>query len=142
LKKFKDRETCPTYNLNGDPKSALLALDCSGIKERFFVSKNVCHGVTYDLGMHKALELAKEGSLSLKLIWSGLGRRLEKRPEGKKMHDPLAACCAINPAIGVWREVKVYRERDEWGASAKDGTGTWVIVDYDHEKFLDTFFAK
>ncbi len=34
------------------------------------------------------------------------------------------------------------RERDEWGASAKDGTGTWVIVDYDHEKFLDTFFAK
>ena len=48
LEQFKGRATCPTFNLNGDPKSALAALQFPGIGSRRFVSKNVCHGVFYD----------------------------------------------------------------------------------------------
>ncbi|MFO0661686.1 MAG: hypothetical protein U0165_17915 [Polyangiaceae bacterium] len=52
LPQFAGRETCPTYNFNGDPKSALLALSYDGVRARKLVSKNVCHGVFYDQEIH------------------------------------------------------------------------------------------
>jgi len=53
LEKFKGMRTCPTYNLNGDPKTALKALKYKGIKSKYFISKNVCHRVYYDKNLHK-----------------------------------------------------------------------------------------
>lgn len=61
---------------------------------------------------------------------------LERHPEGKKFHDPLAACCAIEPSIGVWAEVEVYRQKGQWGARLSPGSGVHIIVDYDHERFV------
>lgn len=58
---------------------------------------------------------------------------------GKKFHDPLAACCAIDPSIGEWAEVELYRERGQWGSRLRPGSGTKIIVDYDHERFLEVF---
>lgn len=141
LDKFKGKITCPSYNLNGDPQSALTALSYSGIGIRRFVSKNVCHGVYYDQEMHDRFAEVKDKSLSLSLIWKGMDVYLRHKPTGKKFHDPLAACCAIDASIGTWAEVQLYRQGGEWGAKLSPGSNTWIITDYDHEKFIHTLTA-
>lgn len=56
---------------------------------------------------------------------------------GKKLHDPLAACCAIDPEIGTWREVELFRKRGEWGANLAPGSHTRIIIAHDHARFID-----
>ncbi|CAF5001675.1 unnamed protein product, partial [Rotaria sp. Silwood1] len=56
LSKFNGRITCPTFNLGADIKATKIVLDYNDIKEKFFVSKNVCHGVLYTKDTHKKLE--------------------------------------------------------------------------------------
>ncbi|MEH2194479.1 MAG: nucleoside hydrolase [Nostoc sp.] len=141
LEKFKGMVTCPSYNLNGDPKSALAALEYSGIGIRRFVSKNVCHKVYYDQEIHKHFETIKDKSKSLTYIWQGMNAYLKKKPGGKKFHDPLAACCAIDESIGTWAEVDLYCHHGQWGAKLSPGTKTWIITDYDREKFIQTLTA-
>lgn len=141
LDKFKGEQTCPTYNLNGDRKSALAVLEYSGIQIRRFVSKNVCHHVYYDQELHEYIRAIKDKSQSLALIWKGMDIYLRKKPMGKKLHDPLAACCAIDESIGTWAEVELYQERNEWGARLSPGSRTWIITDYDHSKFVRTLTA-
>ncbi len=138
LEKFRGRRTCPTFNLNGDVPSAKRALAYPGIAKLNFVSKNVCHGVSYDAEIHERFGALRDLSLSLSLIWRGMEKYLRRHPEGKKFHDPLAACCAIDETIGTWAEVEIYRERGEWGSRLSAGSNTWIITDYDHEKFLAT----
>jgi pyrimidine-specific ribonucleoside hydrolase len=142
LDKFRGRTTCPTFNLNGDPKSALAALAHPGIGVRRFVSKNVCHGVVYDQVIHERFAAVKERSRSLALIWQGMDVYLRRQEEGKAFHDPLAACCAIDESIGTWVEVEVYREKGEWGSRLCPGSGTWIITGHDHERFLATLTAS
>ncbi len=60
LQKFNGRITCPTFNLGADAKAAKIVLDYNGIKEKFFVSKNVCHGVLYTNETHQQLEQVKD----------------------------------------------------------------------------------
>ncbi len=219
LSKFRGLATCPTYNLNGNPKAALRALKYPGIGERYFVSKNVCHGVVYDNEFHDTVAAFTKESQSLRLIWKGMdvslrrkgamlsGERITYRtdaevetdpvrligidgtqlgivsraealtqaraancalvevapqacpvvcrlmpprvtqakqpcePTGKKLHDPLAACCAIDSSIGTWAEVELYRSRGEWGSRLAHGTNTWIITDYDRDKFVEVFTA-
>jgi inosine-uridine nucleoside N-ribohydrolase len=138
LAKFKGRTTCPSFNMNGDPKSALLAVAHPAIATRRLVSKNVCHGVVYDPALHARVTAVKDRSPALALIWRGMEHYLVKHPGGKIFHDPLAACCAIDPAIATWAEVEVYRKSGEWGARLSPGTGTWIIVGLDHDRFVDT----
>jgi pyrimidine-specific ribonucleoside hydrolase len=142
LPKFRGRRTCPSYNLNGDPRSALAALACPGIGRRWFVSKNVCHAVAYDHGMHAQVAAVMAASPALRLIHQLMGSYLTRHPQGKLLHDPLAACCAIDPGIGTWAEVEIYRERGEWGARPASGTGTVIITGYDRQRFLTTFLAS
>jgi pyrimidine-specific ribonucleoside hydrolase len=137
LDKFKGMATCPTYNLNGDPKSALTALGYAGIGRRRFVSKNVCHGVFCDQTLGDAIGRRK-GVPHLDLIHQGVKAYLGRHPEGKKFHDPLAACCALSPDIGEWAEVELYREKGQWGSRLKPGSGTLIIVGYDHRRFTET----
>jgi pyrimidine-specific ribonucleoside hydrolase len=141
LDKFKGMATCPTYNLNGDPASALAVLGFEGIGIRRLVSKNVCHSVYYDLEMHSRFEAVKGKNLALDLIWKGMDVYLAKRPVGKKFHDPLAACCAIDDSIGTWAEVELYREKGAWGARMSPGSRTWIIMSYDRDKFVRTLTA-
>jgi pyrimidine-specific ribonucleoside hydrolase len=68
--------TCRSYNLNGDPKSALAALAYLGIAVKRFVAKNVCYGICYDWEMHGQLG---DKSLSLSLIWQGIDIYLRVR---------------------------------------------------------------
>jgi inosine-uridine nucleoside N-ribohydrolase len=203
LEKFRGLTTCPTYNLNGDPASALAVLACPAIAAKRFVSKNVCHGVHYDQALHSRLAPLRDRSRSLDLIWRGMEvllARSHPRPRnaaitsptvrlaghvkkiellsrtdalaraaakgldlvvvndeeppvcrllpgesedaaGKKLHDPLAACCAIDESIGEWAEVELYREKGKWGARPSPGSGVKIITAHDHEKFVATLTA-
>lgn len=141
LPQFKGLTTSPTTNLNAHPKSTLAALAYPDIGVKHFVSKNVCHGVIYDQVMHEQFAAIKDRSLSHALIWQGMDVFLKVVPDGKKFHDPLAACCAIDEGIGEWAEVEIYREKNEWGARLAEGSGLWIITDYDAERFFSTLTA-
>jgi pyrimidine-specific ribonucleoside hydrolase len=141
LDKFRGLRTCPTFNLNGDPKSVFAALAHQGFGVRRFVSKNVCHGVVYDPALHEVFAGLKDRSLAHELIWRGMEVYLRRDPAGKKLHDPLAACCAIDEEVGTWAEVELFRERGEWGARPRAGSGTWIITGYDRERFLRVLTA-
>lgn len=142
LEKFKGMKASPTYNFNGDPKGAMAALTSRQILSKRLVSKNVCHGVWYDRTVHERLspDLRRQ-SRSLRLIWTGMEYYLRKHPAGKKFHDPLAACCAIDPAIGMWSEpIAMYREKGKWGARMVGADypdrSCRIILRHDHERFL------
>ncbi len=141
LEKFRGKTTCPSFNLNGDPRSALLAVAHPRIHERRLVAKNVCHGVVYDAALHERVAAVRERSPSLALIFQGMQRYLADHPGGKIFHDPLAACCAIDPSIATWAEVEVYRARGEWGSRLSPGSGTSIIVDLDRERFTQVLLA-
>ncbi len=141
LARFRGLTTCPTFNLNGDPRSALAALASPQIGIRRFVSKNVCHRVFYDHALHAQVAAIKDQSRSLQLIWQGMQVFLNRNPAGKKLHDPLAACCAIDETIGTWAEVELYREQGAWGSRLAPGSNTWIIIDYHRERFLQTLLA-
>lgn len=138
LDKFKGLTTCQTFNLNGAPGVVKKALDHKGIQQKFFVSKNVCHGVLYDKEMHEKVRKVKNNYLSLNMIWESMELYLKKK-DHKALHDPLAAMCAIDRSIGLWSEVEVYRDHKngEWGSRLMDGTNTWIIVDYYKDKFFE-----
>lgn len=142
LDKFRGMTTCPTYNLNGDVRSALAVLASERFADRRLVSKNVCHGVVYDRSLHRRLTAIADPHPGLELIAEGMAAYLERSPEGKKLHDPLAACCAIDPDIAEWAEVEVYREKGKWGARPAPGSGTRIIVDVDRERFVDVLTAS
>jgi pyrimidine-specific ribonucleoside hydrolase len=94
LAKFRGRVTCPSYNLNGDPRSALAALAFPGIGVKRFVSKNVCHGVVYDRALHAVVGALADRSRSLGLIWQGmevyLRRSAPERP-GRPRNEAVSA---------------------------------------------------
>lgn len=136
--KFKGLWTVPSFNMNGAPNIVLRAQSDKRIGKRYFVSENVCHGVVYDSVMHEIIGAAKDQSQSLALIWKGMDVYLRTHHEGRVLPDPLAACCAINPEIGEWAEVQLYREKGEWGSRLQSGTKTWIITDYHRERFIET----
>ncbi|HEU4324713.1 MAG TPA: nucleoside hydrolase [Roseiflexaceae bacterium] len=135
LPRFHGLETAVSHNLSKHSKSALAALAHPGFGERRLVSKNVCHRALYDRELHARIAPLRPRSRSLDLIWQGMEVYLRERPDGKLLHDPLAACCALDPGVASWAEVEVYSQRGEWGARPAPGSGTWITVDYDPDRF-------
>ena len=135
LPKFDGMTTCPTFNFNGNPKGALALLSTENIGKRLLVSKNVCHGEVYTKELHERYEDVKDNDECTKLIYKAMDIYLKKKPEGKKLHDPLAACTAINPEVCEFKEVEMFRERGKWGAKAKDDTNTWISWKANRELF-------
>ncbi|HLO87126.1 MAG TPA: nucleoside hydrolase [Nostocaceae cyanobacterium] len=138
LPKFTGRETCPTFNFNGDIKGALTALTSEQILTRDIISKNVCHSVIYNQEFHERMQPFSEESAGLNLIYQGMELYLNHRPEGKMFHDPLAACIAINCNIAQFAEVEIYRASGEWGSRLASGTNTFITISIDYEKFFQT----
>jgi inosine-uridine nucleoside N-ribohydrolase len=135
LPKFEGRETCPTFNMNGDVEAARAVLTHPGFGARRLVSKNVCHGVAWDRQMHGRMLSQRHAHPGLAMVVEAMDLYLERKPEGKLLHDPLAACVAVDPTIVHMREVEVYREKGEWGSRLKEGTGTFITVSVDRDRF-------
>jgi hypothetical protein len=213
LAKFRGMVTCPSYNLNGDPASALAVMSTAAIARKRFVSKNVCHGIVYDRTLHARVAASRDRSRSLDVIWRGMDHYLSghaprpalprnaaiasaevqvagddrtltltglaeaiaaasargldlvavnadarppicralppvverqpaEGPPGKKLHDPFAACCAIDPSIAQWAEVDLYRARGAWGSRPAPGSGVFITIGYDNAKFLATLLES
>lgn len=139
LAKFNGLLFCPTYNFNGGPKQALKMLNDVPIEERFLVSKNVCHGVVYDQSFHEQLTAQKHLHAGYELIYKGMELYLSKKKEGKKFHDPLAACVALDRSICIFKEVQLLRKGGKWGSEPKEGSNTFISIGVDQEKFRKTF---
>jgi pyrimidine-specific ribonucleoside hydrolase len=133
LAKFEGKVKVATFNLNGDKKGALRFLEMENIRERRFVSKNVCHTVTYDKRVHEIVKSVPPKDRASELLREGMDLRFKSNPEGKVFHDPTAAVCHIHPEIATWVRAKLYCEKGEWGANLDDN-GDYIIVDVDQEK--------
>lgn len=136
LEKFIGKETVPTFNLNGNVKGAHAFLNAPYIKERWFISKNVCHTVIYSLNIHRRIMDVPAMNRASELFREGMTKYLKKHSRGKKFHDPTAAVCHLHPEIGTWVKAKLYREKGGWG-SRIDGNGDNIIVDIDYDKLWD-----
>jgi inosine-uridine nucleoside N-ribohydrolase len=142
LEKFRGKITCPTFNLNGDVKAALKVLDSNKILQRYFVSKNVCHGVVYDQSMHDFMQPYKDRNPGLRLLIQGMDKYLKKTPSGKAFHDPLAACTAIDLDICRFKEVELYREKGEWGSHYSEKPNAFISIQVDMGKFKNTMVGN
>lgn len=127
MEKFAGMITCPTYNLNGDPKSALLLLESDNIEDITLVSKNVCHGVVYNQELHKRLFPHISKHKGLECMWLGMERYLKKHNH-KKWHDPLAFYAVLEPDQFEWRNVKLYRDKGKWGSVHVEGSNTKISI--------------
>lgn len=136
LEKFAGMLTCPTYNFNGAPETALMLLDKPNIGERLLVSKNVCHGMIYDQDFHARMRVLRGRHMAWDLLLRGMELYLGKNAEGKKFHDPLAAAAAAQPGICMFREVRLFRQRGGWGSELAPGTRTWISVSADRERLI------
>lgn len=116
LAKFDGKITCPTFNLGGDWRAAeYLTRNISPpIEIRKFVPKNVCHGIIH--GPETNEQIPSGVHPGLDFIKSGMNHYFKKYPNGKALHDVIAAAAAIDPSIGIWKQVSLYRTKNnEWG---------------------------
>jgi pyrimidine-specific ribonucleoside hydrolase len=135
LEKFRGRETCATYNLNGDVPAAKHVLESPSVLKRHLVSKNVCHGVIYDPATHERMMRVENPNPGFALMREGMAKYLGKNPKGKAFHDPLAAMSTIDPGICEFARVQLYRDKGEWGSRLSDDSSTFIAINYNRERF-------
>jgi len=138
LEKFAGKTTVATWNLGGDVKASQGVLASDLVGERHLVGKNICHGVAYTAELHERVKQVEHLYL---LAEAMTVYRDRPNPHDKMLHDPLAACTAIDPSICTFVEAEVYREKGQWGSRAKEGTRTHVAVKHDQAKFEQVFLG-
>jgi len=151
MEKFKGMKTCSTFNFGGNIPAAEAALKSGCIGRRICVSKNVCHSVTYTPAFHDAVGHAAADALrsgpassravALKMVHDSMGEYLEKKGE-KKLHDPLALAEAIDESVCGLVEVSLYCEKGKWGSRLCPGSGTWISMDYNNQKFQNALLGQ
>lgn len=142
MEKFKGLSSVPSYNLNGDIKSAIAVIESPNFLEKKFVSKNVCHGVLFDEQIKKSIylklhEITKIRRLDNLMLQRYLNIFVNSCSEGKKLHDLLAAACAIDTSIGTWAKVNMSRVNGGWMSELNDHSNLEVIINYDKNKFVN-----
>ncbi|HUU88461.1 MAG TPA: nucleoside hydrolase [Candidatus Glassbacteria bacterium] len=142
LEKFRGKKTCATFNLGGNKKASLALVNYGGIKNKFFVSKDICHSMIYDQEMHERIAPFRHNNVGIKMIYEGMSVYLNKKSEGKKFHDPLAACVAIDRSICKFKEVELYRHKGEWGSRESGNPNANISVAVDREKFEKVLVGK
>jgi pyrimidine-specific ribonucleoside hydrolase len=97
--------------------------------------------VVWDRALHAAIARLDAPTLGVRLMHEAMGVYLREHPEGKLMHDPLAACAAIDSGIIDWVEIEPTYAAGRWGSQLAPGSGTFISVDVDHTAFLRTLVA-
>eukprot|EP01083_Nonionella_stella_P186030 680082_1 len=146
LRKFDGRCFVPTWNFNGNIPAAeylLLNQHCNEVfDKRHLVSKNVCHGVSYNQSFHTKMEEYKDKHQALRIIYDEMSVYLKKRRQGKKFHDVLAAVAAINPKVVDFKQVQPCFQKGkghEWGSKLSCDSNIFISIKYNQEAFFDTF---
>src|SRR5262245_34260996 len=96
LAKFAGRVTCESFNFGGDKKATLAALASPQIAQRDLVSKNVTHGFAWGADLQTRLLDVPDLHPGAMLASAAMEIYLREHPEGKLLHDPLAACAIID----------------------------------------------
>lgn len=138
LDKFMGKTTVPSFNPGGAIKQTLTILQ-TPIRERKFVSKNLCHTIVYDKNIHELILKTPSPNKAIDLMRDAMNIYLQKHDE-KKFHDPTAAVLMLHPEIGTWVEAKLYCDHGKWGANIHKGTDQ-IIVDIDRNKLWE-YVAK
>jgi pyrimidine-specific ribonucleoside hydrolase len=141
LAKFAGRTMCESFNFGGDKKGTLAALASPRVGERRLVSKNVTHGVAWDPALDRALAGLRGVTAGLELAREAMAIYLRGNPDGKLLHDPLAASALIDPGAFTWAEVEVVYREGQWGARPAAGTGTFITVAVDQRRALSALVA-
>lgn len=144
MPKFKGKTSCATWNFGGNLPAATAALASPCIGRRVCVSKNVCHRTGYDAQWQRELgaALANETSIgrscrlkALEMLHAAMANYMSAG-KVKKMHDPLALAVALDESVCELAEVEVFKSPPgSWGSRLAPGSGTWISIDYDDEKF-------
>lgn len=142
LAKFDGRTFCESFNFGGDKKATLAALASPQIAQRDLVSKNVTHGFAWGAELQARLLAAPDLHAGAALARDAMAVYLREHPDGKLLHDPLAACAIIDRDAFVWNEVDVVYERGQWGANLHAGTGTFITVALDPARAEAALFAS
>lgn len=167
LEKFKGKLTCPSFNPGGAPKQMLALLGapigrrvlvsknvCHGVvwNPALQVQMKARVALRHELARleeanRSAPMMKARGAdgipepfdirLGLKLMMYGLDCYLRDKGTAKAMHDLVAAAVVVDESVVRLVEVEVYREKGDWGARAKEETGTFISVGIDHAKFLE-----
>ena len=130
---FEGKDSVPTFNLNGDRESGVRFLE-GNIELRQMVGKNVCHTIIFDREQGKKV-CPKPGCRASSLFKEASDMYLLKH-EGKKFHDPTAACLHLHPEIGTWLLGKTVKSGSGW-TTVPDPNGDKILVDVDREKLWD-----
>lgn len=140
LDKFKNRKAVPTYNLSCDVQAFDNVVQSSSIQKINFVTKDLCHGFTYNKMIHDSIDF-KNDQLSL-LLKKALGYYADSN-KNKAMHDPLAMIYMLYPEIGNIESINMtYREDNgKFLFSSSPGFNNHIygLVDYDKEKSWNIF---
>jgi len=147
---FRGMTYCRTTNFGSDPRAAHRALRSKSIGRRVCVSKNVCHRTLYADGAdgwHGAVLAALRATRgrpgrrsALELMHKAMSNYLA-RTGGKKIHDPLALATALDESVCTLCEVELGScgpKDEQWGCWPRQGSGTWISVDYSEAKFRTT----
>ncbi|HET9622078.1 MAG TPA: nucleoside hydrolase [Kofleriaceae bacterium] len=141
LAKFDGRTRCESFNFGGDKKATQAALASPQIARRDLVSKNVTHGFAWDAALQARLRARADLSAGAALACEAMDLYLRDHPEGKLLHDPLAACAIVDRDAFTWAEVEVDYERGQWGAQAAAGTQTFITIGLDAARAERALFA-
>jgi len=141
LAKFEGRTLSESHNLGANKKAAQSVLADPAFARKELVSKNVTHGVLWDPAFHQAIAAVPTLRPGVRLMHEAMEVYLREVPDGKALHDPLAACAAIDPSIIDWAEVAVRYEGGRWGAERAPGSGTFISVGVDRDAFFAVLTA-
>jgi pyrimidine-specific ribonucleoside hydrolase len=158
LHRWREARFAPTYNFCGNVEAAKRALAHPGFGRILLASKNVCHRNFCDAGFAarisaRAAHAAEAASASvfparaaaaLQLLARGTQVYLEKKPQGKKLHDPLIAACLLDESICTWERVSVSYDKAShgWGATKEAHGTTFISTDFDQAQFQRVFLMQ
>ncbi|MBM25058.1 MAG: hypothetical protein CL760_05135 [Chloroflexi bacterium] len=136
LNRFKDREDCPTWNLNLDIEATDKVLK-SDLKIKF-ISKNICHSAW----VHKNDILKNTNMFSTNRFKTYLSYLSGKKSKKKCLHDVLAFMSIENKELVEFKEVVLNRNNDDipkWWSELETNSKHSISVSYNYDLFLDNF---
>jgi hypothetical protein len=129
LDKFIDKESVPTFNMNGDVRGTHSFI-AANVFDRRFVGKNVCHTIVYDKEVHaKVRPVLKDKCRAGELFVEAMDIYL-KRHDNKKFHDPAAAVSHLHEGVFGWVFGQPVRGGGKWGTNPEGTDLIAANVDY------------
>jgi pyrimidine-specific ribonucleoside hydrolase len=141
LEKFKDKEMVPSWNLDGALKDTLRVLQSPRCCEIRLVSKNVCHGVTWDETLSS--QITDQGSDMLHTIDAIMTAYRQRKGAPKIIHDLVAATCALSATVCGWAQVSVrHNKKAGWGADLSKTSNTYIVTSFNPSAFVRTLCER